>query len=255
MFGLSTIKKADISGTTIELRLCSTAMREPISTFGKAYAVVGASKSEVHIGLGRATFNDGVGKILLRPENFGANSLATTDAVFSILAPTYVDVTSSGTRRQAFAPEGLADVQVLGGGGFVIKFYQASQVGTKSGGIYPLTGSPFVTYEITDPDASGGTNDGSGNLIDRKEYSFGAYESYARGYSGDYYSVYDKALYTSDPANPYEVTTVQTGATTKTYRFTGANLITGEPETAIGEIKQVKRTFLNTVDDLITTYS
>ena len=329
---LRTIGKADISGSTVDLRVRPVAVKEPVSAFGKAYPVIGATKAEIHIGLGRATMGYGAGKIMLKPENFGANNLATTDAVFSIFDSTYVDVTSSGTHRQAFAPEGLADVQVLGGGGFAIKFYTPSQVGAKSGGLYPLTGSPVATYEITDPDTSGGsgasngffrefklkriigaktdylevdeeyyeyddgmgdsgegtttylydwyqstkdivhlryasidsynpewqislfTQDGSANVKDAKEFTIGNFESYARGYGGDLYSVYTKDSNTTDPSNPYEVTWERPNNTTKTYRFTGANL-DGEPDTAIGQIKQVKTTFKDTVDNLITSYS
>jgi hypothetical protein len=160
-----TIGKSDISGTTVFLRARPIVAKEPTLAFGTAYPVFDASEAGVHIGLGRATFGYGAGKIMLKTENFGANNLATTDAIFSIFDSTYVDVTISGTHRQAFTPEGLADLQVLGGGGFVIKFYTPNQVNpVKSGGLYPLIGTPtpFVTYEITDPDTTGGSGASNG---------------------------------------------------------------------------------------------
>jgi YD repeat-containing protein len=80
----------------------------------------------------------------------------------------------------------------------------------------------------------------------------------SNGIPGDNHEVYYKESNTDDSSNPYEYSSNSTGAITNTYRFTGANLGTApdnEPDTAIGKIKQVKSTFKDTVDDLITTYS
>lgn len=165
---LDKIYKSDISGGSFDLRTCpmnpkkkspvsgspsTPTCLEPVIPFGKAVPVVGGSKMEVHLGLGRAILGAGAGKIRLYPENFEGNSLVTTDAVLSTLGD-FVEITSNGTRRQALALEGLADIQVLAGGGFAIKFYTTTQVGSKTNGIYATSGSPFVTYEITDPGSS-----------------------------------------------------------------------------------------------------
>jgi YD repeat-containing protein len=64
-----------------------------------------------------------------------------------------VDLTQSGSHRQVKVPESLADIVVISATEYEIRFYKATDVGSKDGnGLYTLTGSPFVTYNIKNPD-------------------------------------------------------------------------------------------------------
>jgi RHS repeat-associated protein len=55
--------------------------------------------------------------------------------------------------RQIKAAEGVADITRLADDtGFVIKFYATEQVGTKTDGLYPLSGSPFRTITFDNPE-------------------------------------------------------------------------------------------------------
>ena len=53
--------------------------------------------------------------------------------------------------RQAKAPQALADIVVISATEYEIRFYPAAAVGAKVGRIYPVTGQPFVTWNIKNP--------------------------------------------------------------------------------------------------------
>jgi RHS repeat-associated protein len=64
-------------------------------------------------------------------------------------------VKSGGNIRQVNALEALADVQTINNYKFEVRYYLPSQVGTPDGqGIYALSGSPYVTWTVENPDAS-----------------------------------------------------------------------------------------------------
>ena len=73
------------------------------------------------------------------------------DLFFSASGPEVDYYAPSGKLRQIFAPEALADVIDTSATDdtYEIRFYDWTQVGTKSGNIYPVTGSPFVTYQVS----------------------------------------------------------------------------------------------------------
>lgn len=61
-----------------------------------------------------------------------------------------------GLIRQVNAPQALADFVVTGSQAYEIRFYNRSQVGTAgAGGVYAVTGSPYLVWRIENPDASG----------------------------------------------------------------------------------------------------
>jgi RHS repeat-associated protein len=169
------IISTSIVANNFEFRARPYSRTEPVLHFGSAVKVIGASKNEVHLGLGHAMFNKGSGKIVLKTESFANNGNYTDtvqieDAIISKRGDQVEvnDRTSGGAviHRQALAPEGLVDIDDLGGGGIYIKFYENGEFGTTpdSYGMYPTSGySPFVTYEITDPDE---TDDDLGYPID-----------------------------------------------------------------------------------------
>ena len=76
--------KANLPSSSFDLRMRSVVNKEPTIAFGKAVPILGASKAEVQIGLGKATSSYGAGKIVLDPESFASNDFETTDALFSI---------------------------------------------------------------------------------------------------------------------------------------------------------------------------
>src|SRR5690606_6147058 len=56
--------------------------------------------------------------------------------------------------RQIKAPQALADVVTINGYKYEIRFYLPSQVGSLVGGVYQVSGTPFVTWTVENPDAS-----------------------------------------------------------------------------------------------------
>ncbi len=342
---IGSIEKDDISGTSFDFRIRYKKIKEPVIPFGKAAPIVGTSKMEVHLGLGRDTQPGyGAGKITLKSEKFADNDLSTTDAVFSTHGGTVI-ISSHGTRRQALAPEGLADVQDLTGGGFIIRYYEIGEFSATadSNGIYSTSGgTPFITYEVTDPDSTNDSTSGSTSykyrefkikritsnktdylVYDAEEEYFVSSDyigqdineilnnwhtasgqsevNYERDYSYEWshyedepevdsqtttfktynalgtvvdikeeemsdqegirdesfkhggVTVLDRLLdrYESDP---YQKDIDRTRAETKYHRYTKSNKPAAEPEAVLGKLWKTRQTFLDSSNQLITTY-
>ncbi len=83
----------------------------------------------------------------------GTLQLATTDAT-----STGVVRDAAGSLRQVLAPQTLADVVAGTASGYEIRFYSRDQVGAADpvSKIHALSGAPFVTYRIVNPDAGSG---------------------------------------------------------------------------------------------------
>jgi len=86
-------------------------------------------------------------------------NLATPAGLTYVGSNQFVEIitTSSNAVRQVNAPQALADVVTLDAFCYQIGYYLSSQVGAKVGGVYQLSGSPFVTWKIQNPDASTNT--------------------------------------------------------------------------------------------------
>jgi RHS repeat-associated protein len=64
-----------------------------------------------------------------------------------------VDVVRSanGSLRQIKAPQTLADIVVISATEYDIRFYRVADVGAKVGGVYSVSGQPFVTWKVKNP--------------------------------------------------------------------------------------------------------
>ena len=60
----------------------------------------------------------------------------------------------SGDLRQALAPQCLADIVTTSTNRYEVRFYASTNVGSITGGVYQVTGTPFVTWAVETP----GTN-------------------------------------------------------------------------------------------------
>jgi len=100
---------------------------------------------------------------------------------------TEVDVVRNGdgSLRQVKAPQTLADVVVISSSEYDIRFYRPADVGAKSGGVYPITGQPFVTWKIKN------TSDASATKlsINRIENGVTVVNEYAVDPSGNSWSL------------------------------------------------------------------
>jgi RHS repeat-associated protein len=56
-----------------------------------------------------------------------------------------------GSLRQIYAPENLADVVVINANEYEIRLYPITNVGTKTAGLYPVTGAPTVVWKFKNP--------------------------------------------------------------------------------------------------------
>lgn len=92
-----------------------------------------------------------------------------------------VDVVTNGdgSLRQIKTPQGLADIVVINGSEYDVRYYRPADVGAKTNGIYALSGQPFVTWKIKNPDP---TSFGklliqkieNGAVVDQSEYTWDA---------------------------------------------------------------------------------
>ncbi len=77
--------------------------------------------------------------------------------LYSIDEPNVEIINVSNQIRQIKAPQALADIITNNAFSYEIRYYLRSQIGSKVGGIYQLSGSPFVTWKIENPDGSPST--------------------------------------------------------------------------------------------------
>lgn len=61
-------------------------------------------------------------------------------------------VRNAGILRQIKASQALADVVVTSASEYEVRFYRLADVGTKTGGIYPVFNQPFTVWRIKNPD-------------------------------------------------------------------------------------------------------
>ncbi len=108
------------------------------------------------VGLGNLSDGRSAGSLSIRESQLTATSYTPDALIYSPPGHTNeVDITQNagGNHRQIKAPESLADILVTSSTEYDIRFYRGSDVGSKdASGLYILTGSPYVTYTIKNPD-------------------------------------------------------------------------------------------------------
>lgn len=111
--------------------------------------------------LGSVIWEAGLGKL---PDGRSAERIsiredALTTSVYTPAALTYsapgltsdVDVVSPSSLRQVKSPQVLADVVVITSSEYDVRFYRPADVGAKVGGVYTVSGQPFVTWKVKNP--------------------------------------------------------------------------------------------------------
>ncbi len=79
----------------------------------------------------------------------GSTDFSPSNLFYEGVSPEVEVIKSSGKIRQVFAPTGLADVVTHSSSSFSVRMFDWSNVGSKSGSLYTLYGSPSVTYTFT----------------------------------------------------------------------------------------------------------
>jgi hypothetical protein len=118
--------------------------------------VAGGSGVDLRLSLGSAQFGRSAGFLSLggsKPHP----ALATRGAVLLTSGRPGTEVEAiavTGSLDQVLSPQALAHLIDITPYKYEIQFYLRSQVGTNVGGLYQVSGSPFVTWTIENPDAS-----------------------------------------------------------------------------------------------------
>ncbi len=119
--------------------------------------------------LGNQANGSSAGSIQLIQQALTADSYSTASLIAGQLSGTALYTTSAdpssaldddgGYLRQVFSGNVLTDIITQSATKYSIAFYQAAQVTNPNAqsGLYTTSGSPFVTYTIENPDASGNT--------------------------------------------------------------------------------------------------
>jgi YD repeat-containing protein len=137
------------------------------------------SSVKIAMSLGSTTNGAGAGHLLVHQEL--PSAALSTPAVLRALTVAGVDVVTNGSGgvRQVKAPQCLADVVTNSALSYDVKFYASTNVGALTNGLYPTSGSPFLTWKIENPDGTGATTNqlrvietrGAGSITNLFDYN------------------------------------------------------------------------------------
>ncbi|HJP93502.1 MAG TPA: RHS repeat-associated core domain-containing protein [Pyrinomonadaceae bacterium] len=143
----------------------------------------GPKKGSVLWQVGMGTLSNGITahSINLREESLSAVVYTPAALIYSPPGRTNeVDVVRNGDQslRQVKAPQTFADIVVISATEYEVRYYRPADVGAKVAGLYPVTGQPFVTWRIKNPDPSSTTrlqiSKIQGAVTDMSEYTWDA---------------------------------------------------------------------------------
>ncbi|HYG23206.1 MAG TPA: hypothetical protein VEH04_10525, partial [Verrucomicrobiae bacterium] len=119
------------------------------------FAGAGGSGPSFYVSMGTAANGESLGGLTFGQSETSAELFTPANLQFT--APSRGDVevihASNGTIRQVKTPNGLADVVDISTNSYRIDFYEASQVGALSTGVYSVTPPPFASWLITNSTA------------------------------------------------------------------------------------------------------
>jgi len=133
------------------------------------------------VGMGRLSNGMTAHSINLREEALSAVVYTPAALVYSPPGrTTEVDVVRNGDQslRQVKAPQALADIIVISPTEYEVQYYRAADVGSKTNGLYTVTGQPFVKWKVKNPDPATTTrlqiSKTQGAVTDTSEYTWDA---------------------------------------------------------------------------------
>jgi RHS repeat-associated protein len=143
----------------------------------------GPKRGSVLWQVGMGTLSNGMTAHSINLREKALSVLAYTPAALVYSPPgrtNEVDVVRNADQslRQVKAPQALADVIVISATEYEIRYYSSADVGSKVGGLYTLTGQPFVKWKIKNPDPATTTrlqiSKTQGAVTDTSEYTWDA---------------------------------------------------------------------------------
>ncbi len=135
------------SGGSVKIRLLPE--RAPVS--GPVGTMTSFKPGKICWSLSMGYLSNGkpAGYIGLLREDFSASVFTPSELFFDSESDSIVPIYVSGSLRQVKAEQALADITTSGSTAYYIKIYSIDQVGSVSGGVYSVSGSPDITYHIT----------------------------------------------------------------------------------------------------------
>lgn len=138
------------SSDVYQFLIARSAPAEPNAGFGQATSW-GTDRPIWSVGLGELMNGRSAGSIQIRANSLSGLTFTPSDLIYTAMSEEVgVVLDGSGRIRQVNAPRGLADVTIDSSSStkYYIAFYDWSQIGWPSGGVWTTSGSPMVTYTI-----------------------------------------------------------------------------------------------------------
>lgn len=145
------ILSGDGSWSVVLRKNCNCGKDKPAAAVPRSGSVIWEA------GMGTLADGRSAEHISIREKVLTASSYTPSALIYSPPAnTTAVDVVRSlGNLRQIKAPQTFADIVTINSSEYEIRYYAPANVGAKDGGgLYQLTGQPYVTWKITNPTPS-----------------------------------------------------------------------------------------------------
>jgi RHS repeat-associated protein len=133
-------------------------LQKPCAGTEPGNAYLRTSSIDARLSLGRSAAGASAGELRLVSDTVTASVYTPAALVPATIQSGSIEITrdTSGTLRQAKAPQALADIVTINPSSYEVRFYPLSQVGAQDPGtsVYAVSGTPFVAYRFENPDAA-----------------------------------------------------------------------------------------------------
>lgn len=126
--------------------------------------------------LGKSSLGQGVGELKIWANTPSANLATPAALTFIGITNDVAQIWNGNEIRQVYTPQVLVNIATNNAFEYTISYFNASQVTGQSGGLYQVSGSPYVSWQVQNPNGTNSYNDlvltesrGSNNWV----YSYG----------------------------------------------------------------------------------
>lgn len=219
---------------------------------GGKVGLIGALESggiQLGFSMGQASNGISAESLNIRSALPNLNLASPAGLSYTAFDPSIEVIQASGLIRQVKSPEALADIITLSAFAYEIRYYLPSQVGSQSGGVYQVTGNPFVTWKVENPDASTNTfnrlrvSETRGSDVKSYDYTYtAAANKWTLDYPGNLRQDEWTAAITTNAPPIYMAGTAQGGSFPAFYR-TVTNMVRQPGGPDLYKVRRVYRQF------------
>jgi len=167
--------------------------------------------------MGRTVMGASAGRLMTSAAVPSTGLFSPAALSYAAASPDVEVISVPGQIRQVNAPQALADIVTLDAFAYEVRFYLPGQVGALVNGVHEVSGSPFVSWKIQNPDASTNTYNRV-RVTETRGGSVKAYDYVHTASTGSWKLGYPGGVREDDSA--VVVVTNQTGGYTRTVTTT-----------------------------------